>query len=252
MSYNINAQTMLDLLRQKQEYKSSETVYLKLTQGMHQLRFCPPWSEEGSPCRMIVQHGEFKDKEGNKRFPLCYQYVFDNISTIAKALVKRNLIQQADADMYQKMGCIFCGVSNIIKQTQGKQANKAFAKTSFFWNVVNRKDNKVYIFRTSGSAYDTILQFFGLYPNMFNPDNGIDFMITATGENLQRRYIYNAINNPTPIGIDLKELHDLDTAMGEGYKNLNEAIELILNTYPQMMNILGINPANVMTGTAQF
>lgn len=246
--FGINANALTELLKQSAEYTSSENIYLKMTQGVHQLRLCPPWSSEGTPCRMLYHHSGFQDKDGNKKLPLCYDYVFNNIPTIGKVLNEQKLIKQNDVDVYRKIKCIFCRVGEIIKNMQGKAANQTYPKKRYMWNIIDRKDGKNYVWGTSDTVFKNLLMFYSAYPALFNVDSGLDLSITATGEKLQRKYMIQVINNPTPLNYPVNEIHNLDIVMGEGYKNMNEAIELIMSSYPNMLQLLGINPAEIMIG----
>lgn len=249
MSYQTNANALFNLQQNSQQYAAQkDTTWLKLPQGSHRLRICPAWNEEGTPVRMIVNHQKFKSKDGYDRNPLCYQYAFDN-QNIAQALFNKNVLKKEDLEFYQKYGCPYCLVSNLVIQMNGKKNNKFYPKPTFLWNVVYRADSKIYKFSTSKKIFDNVAMFASAYPSMFNVDNGMDIAILATGDGMQRRYNSNLIPDPVPLGVDLttNKLHDLDIAMADGYRNLNETMELLLNTVPNLLPILGINPSQFVT-----
>lgn len=248
------------LLQQSQQYTSNADVtWLKFTPGTYKIRICPPWSSENTPVRMLVQHQGYKTKDGFIRMPLCWDYVFKT-ENIGNALIKRNpdgtinwtetAIKPEDIKFYQQYGCVYCKISEIHKNLQGKTAPRTYAKPIFVFNVLDRRDDKIYKWSCSRKQFEAISMFAGAYPTMFNENDGMDLMIMVSGEGLSRKYSLTPIANPIPLGVDLTKtpLHNLDQAMADGYRNLNETMELILNTYPNMLPILGINPATLMTG----
>jgi hypothetical protein len=247
MSIPINPHSLASLQKTKQEYSSSESIYLKLPAGLHQLRICPPWSQEGSVCRMIVSHSNYKNKDGNLRMPLCYRYCFTE-ENIALELKKRNVIKPEDLKYYGQFGCVYCRISDAKKAMEGKKANTTFARSAYFWNVINRTDGKVYVFRTGSGLLDAVTMMYGMYNKFFDINEGFDIMVNAVGEKLQRRYTYNPISNPTKLGVELDKLHDLDNVMADGYTNLSEALELIVASYPQMVQLLSLNTMAVPQG----
>src|SRR5438874_12066975 len=115
MSYQTNASALLNLLQSSQQYSSSgEITWLKFTPGTHRIRLCPPWSNEGSPVRMIINHNGYKNKEGFQRNPLCFNYVFNN-ENIINALKKganingqidwsKTVIKPEDIKFFQQYG----------------------------------------------------------------------------------------------------------------------------------------------------
>lgn len=251
MSFQTNASALMNLLQSSQQYASGgDSGWLKLDPGTHRIRICPPWSIEGVPTRLIVNHQGYKNKDGYQRNPLCFSYAF-NTENIATALVAKTVVKPEDLKFFGQYGCIYCRISDILINTQGKKNNKTFATPKFIFNVVNRADNKVYKWTASKKMFEGIAMYAGAYPYMFNVEDGMDLMLIATGSGLQRRYALNIIPDKCPLGVDLNvtPLHDLDATMADGYRNLNETMELILNSYPSMLNLLGINPNTIMTPT---
>lgn len=236
----INPNALKNLQQTKQLYSNSESIYWKCSAGLHPIRICPPWSEEGTPTRMLVSHSNYKTKEGNFRSPLCFNYAFTQ-QEIAIALKKKNVIKKEDLELFGKIGCVYCRISDTKKQLEGKKANNTYAKTGYLWNIVDRADNKVYVFRSGNGLLDAMNMMYSVWPKIFDVNEGMDIMVNATGEKLGRRYTYNLISNPTPLGVELNKLHDLDQCMADGYTNISEALELIVASYPQMVQLLSLN-----------
>lgn len=252
MSFQFNPNVFANLSNVSGQYSGGDKSWLKLTRGMHNIRVLGPWSEEGSPTRMIVNHHQYKDKDGNIRNPMCYHYCFTN-ENIMRPLMQRQLIKiPDDLQIFEKLGCILCRISEIKKNMEGKSDNNPYAKPTFLWNVIHRGNDGVFKFSTSGKKfYNFMLTASSAFRNMFDYNNGNDIIVNVTGEKKQTRYEYQIIPTPSPIGIDLNThpLHNLDDAMAQGYKNIHESVELIVNTYPNMMQLLGLQS---MSGNPAF
>lgn len=240
MTTPINIQTLLALKQTAQQYSSSESIYWKPTAGLHTVRVCPPWSAENSPTRMMVNHSEYKNKEGQLRMPLCYNYAFTE-RNIFEALKAKNVLKQLDAQVYGKIGCVYCRISEARIQMHGKKNNKTYARTRYAWNLLDRADGKVHVFNSGSGLLDAFTMMYSVWPRLMDINEGMDIMIQATGEKLQRRYTYNLITTPCPLGIELSALHDLDQVMADGYTPISDALDLIITSYPEMMQLLGLN-----------
>lgn len=249
-------QTIFDLVNSAQQFTNSETNYLKVNVGVHRFRFCPTWRQDELPVRLIIHHSEYKTKDGNIRLPLCYKYVFNPEDlTIFNILAnEKKVITKKEIELYQKYnGCIYCKISDVISNMFGKTNNKSYARKAYFMNVLNRADNTIKIWRVGDKIMRDLSTFAAAYPNMFDVNNGIDFMVSATGEKFQRRYMITPVLETCALGVDLNTvpLHDLDTAMADGYTNINTAMELIISSYPNVMPIIGLNPNDWLTNTVQ-
>ena len=252
MSFNPDVlKTLFD--KRDQYVNTSITQYLKLSAGIHQIRFCGPWNATcNTPIRFALNHGSFdfplKDKDGFGRQPLCMKYVFENpdiVNALISKLTKEKIV--ADYNIFTKEGCLGCRLQEIFKNS-GKKIK--FLKPNYYTNVILRSDGKCYVWNTPGAALDAIKMIYPMYPDLFDPNKGIDFNVSATGEKLSRKYVVSPINSPCPQGS--AELHDLDQVMADGYRSYSEMIELINNTYPQVLPMLGVTPNMVATPTTPF
>lgn len=241
-------QGLFGLQLSAQNYSSSDNIYWKPATGIHQIRVCPPWNpQQNEVTRMIVNHGGYKTDQGNMRMPLCFNYAFTE-RPIGLALKTKGVIKPEDLQLYGKIGCVYCRISEVKIQMEGKKNNPTYPKVRYMWNILDRKDNKIYVFNSGKGLLEAVQMMYGMNNKFFDLQEGFDLMCTATGEKINRRYSYSPIANPVPFGADIAGIHDLDTCMAEGYTNIGEALKLIVASYPQMVNYLGLNQMAVPIG----
>lgn len=251
--FQIDNKAIQSIFTQTQNYGSNNEYY-KFKTGAHRVRFCGPWSEEGIPFRMIYNHGSvgnnLKDSGGRERSPLCYNFIFKTVNEsgqfyIAKALANKIGVDKVKEayDNWQKFGCIGCKIADLMKSQ-----NKRFGSLKFMWNIVVRSEQdannpygKVYKWSTSKEQFTTLVNYYNMYNLLFDINQGYDMNVNATGEKLTRRYTITPIPSPCPQG-DVK-LFDLDQGMADGFCTLTETLEMVNNTIPEVLPLLGINPA---------
>ena len=245
--HSVNTEAMHQQFQDQQESKSVGNDWLKLKEGQHRLRIAPPWSEEGVPCRKIVNfHGY---EEGGKRCaPLSLRYIFDNPS-IARILANKKLITKTDLDLWKKHGDPMEKLAQTLKavlpEGDFKKLEKPWPKTQFLFNVVNRAGGKVYKWSQSSKFYETIMQQAAFSPLIFDAEKGNDFIITATGESLNRRYsVPLMIPQSCPLNIpDDVQLFNLDEVMAAGVKTFQQCVTLITQCKADWLQMARINPA---------
>lgn len=241
MSYEINPSILEQMFKNRKEYGGGGNNYFKPKSGITRIRFCGPWNATcNTPVRFILNHGSYtvslKDSAGNNRQPLCLKYVFENVA-IAQALKAKGKVTQDEYQKFTQFGCLGCRLKDLLAQSDPK---KKFLKAGYMWNVIDRTDGKCYIWTSSGQIFEAIKPLYDMYPKLFDTQVGYDFNLTATGEDKTRRYSVSPIVSPCPQGN--AQLHDLDQAMADGYKTFPEMIELINNTWPAALPLLGISP----------
>lgn len=250
--YAANNEAIQQQYQEEQEQSQRDSTWLKLPEGPSRLRICPPWSEAGLPCQKITTFNNVTDGD-KKTSILSYQYIFESPS-VMKYLGTQQLISRADYDAWSKHGDPFLVVAKRAKEvlTEGeyKKAKDLWPRTSFVWNIINRKDPsnpKVFKWSSSKKFYEAVMLQAGFCPNLFDPEQGFDFMITATGEGgtLNRRYGPPMfIPQPTALGMkDDDNLYNLDKELAQSVRPFAEYVQLLISNKAQLLQRLGIDPA---------
>lgn len=208
--------------------------WLKMKAEDYNLRVCPPWSEQGFTSRMIRNHNgpftsPFKTEDGYRCAPLCLKFLFsqDDISQICFDAEK---ITTKDYELFKEYGCPMCKLpEHYMSEDDRDAASPHWARLQYMWNVLNRGDMRVYKYSSSQKVFKTIDTQYKLDPDLFSATEGRDFLITATGENKERRYSTPAFH-PKPSAIpDGLKLYDLDKAMLKGVRGFDEIMWLVVN-----------------------
>jgi hypothetical protein len=207
---------------------SGDNQWLKMEAGSYTLRIGPPWSDAGLPTRKLVNHHGFTI-DGKQRAPMCYRFIFEN-EDIAKILVKINALSVEDWKAFKKYGCPGCILPQRIADQQGQDAaRELWPRTQFLWNVVNRKDGKLYSWSTSTKIYEVIRTNFKMDNDLFHPEKGRDLMIEATGSGMARRYGAPVFSpKSSPLGLDPYKPFNLDTAMAKGVITFAEFVAAVV------------------------
>lgn len=235
----INSEAYQKFYQQEQENAPGDSKnWLKLSVGTYTLRITPPWNEEGLPFRKRVNHNDYVNPDGRRCSPLCLDYVFSTPGT-AQYLVQKNLLSRKDYDSWSKHKCPMCQLATAIKALGRKDpvAYNLFPKTAYMWNVINRGQRteefpggRLFKWNTSKKFFDAVQAQFGVYPDLFDELKGFDFMLTATGENMQRRYSAPTfIPSPSALNYD-GEPYDLNDALAVGVKTFMEILECMAVT----------------------
>jgi hypothetical protein len=222
--------------------------WLKLTSGVTQLRITPPWSDEGSPYRKLINHNgpfnsPFMTPEGKRVAPLCLRYVFasgnEHLFEICEAGGK---LSGEDKTLFEEFGCPLCHLPQNLMATGNKDAaNQHWPRTQFIWNVIKREDGKLYKWSCSKKIATPIEATFNLYPALFDPKDGRDFQITATGEGKNRRY-EAPVFMPTNSDLAFEgNLNNLDDAMLIGVRGFDELVSLVVNNNTIVPNETKLN-----------
>lgn len=205
--------------------------WLKLNAGDTTLRICPPWSKEGTPYRKLVSHnGPFKAPfvtgEGKRVAPLCFRYLFGN-DHLAELALDAGKVGPDDSKLFAEFGCPLCVLPQTLNKAGAKDdANQHWPRTQYIWNVINRADGKLYKWSCSKKLATPIEATFKLYDQLFDPTEGRDFTVHATGEGSKRRYdppVFMPFNSD--LGFEGK-LNDLDDVMLIGIRSFDALIEL--------------------------
>lgn len=248
--YATNNQAIQDSFQEDKEESKRDSSWLKLKEGTHVLRICPPWSNAGQVFLKVVTFNNLKDSEDRNTSALCYDYIFKH-PAIMRLLGTQKLISKVDYEKYKQHGDPFLIVANRAKDflTEGeyKKAKGVWPSDKFVFNVVNRADAepKVYKMSQSRKFYDAIITMATHCPDMFDPEIGFDFTFQATGEQLNRRYTAPmVIPKPKPLDLpDTVELFNLDKELSMSCKPWGEYVNLLIANRPQLLQRLGLDPA---------
>lgn len=210
--------------------------WLKLHTKENVLRVAPPWSEEGSPFRKLLSHNgpfrsPFMTAEGKRVAPLCLRYLFaTDQQHLADIALDAGKITADDEKLVKEYGCPMCQLPITLKaDKKDKEAANHWARTQYIWNVVNREDGKLYKYSCSKKIATPIEAMFKMYPQVFDPVEGRDMTVVATGENETRRYdppVFAPFNSPLEYE---GELNDLDDVMLIGVRGFDEVLALAIN-----------------------
>lgn len=216
--------------------------WLKLKAEETVLRICPPWSEEGSPFRKLINHnGPFKTPymtpEGKRVAPLCFRFLFnsENEHLAEKAAAK---LGKDDKALFEEYGCPMCAMpQGIMKDTSidskaaKKKASGWWPKTQFIWNVIERSTGGLYKWSCSTKIATPIKSQWKLYPALFDPEEGRDLTIVGKDTENGRRYDppqFHPFNSPLDFD---GELNDLDDVMLVGVRPFDEVLALVISNH---------------------
>jgi len=215
MDFNFD-QMNADATNANQNSGNQEQIYAKFKQGAHRIRIVPQGNEvEKLPYLKIQQHSlRVIDEQGNKqfRFVMCWNYVFEKFNSIGKYLAGVQKLVKEDVQLYKVYGCPFCRAMHAMDSAgmPKTEARDLSPKVSYTFNIIIREqgvNSIVKVWNASNKQFDAVMQVFKLYKdmnlNLFDPTNGYDLALQATGEALQRRYTVNVI--PAPVAIGLAE-----------------------------------------------
>lgn len=233
MTQQYHAVKSEELQKQMAEDKQGggDSAWLKLAEGTHTLRICPPFAEDGVPYRKAEIFQNLTGQDGKKIHPLSFDFFFSN-GRLAKYLVQQKKVTKIDFDLWKKHGDplkkLAEAVSTLGDKSEG--AKKLWPSKKFFFNVVNRQDGKVYKMQQSKKFFEAVEAQFKMSPNLFDPNTGFDFMITATGSGFQRRYSAPIfIQNPTPLNTQ-GTLHNLDDVLANSVYGYHVVLEAMAST----------------------
>lgn len=243
---------------------NSTSGWLKLKQGSHTLRLCPRWNDEtievdgekvSIPYRTAEQHPMFT--KGDKKYvPQCLDFIFNDENLTKKAYLA-GVISKEDYDKWEITGCPMCVIANALLQVReadsrknktAKKDDKDFQKfissKRYYYNILVRPENKVYMAGKSQEFQDTIsAAVAGPYPDLFDAKNGHDFQTNATNEGQQRRYSPPMIfPKGTPLNMAKGEkLYDLDDAVIGGIRTYDELVDLIMTNHTIIVQRSGVD-----------
>jgi hypothetical protein len=228
--------TLADNAEKKDTGSKDFGEWLKLESGETTLRICPPWSAEGSPFRKLRNHnGPFKTPymtpEGKRVAPLCFDFLF-SASQAHLAEIAAPKLGKDDRKLFEEYGCpMDCLAQYLVKHEDKKAASGWWPRTQFIWNVINRANGGLYKWSCSQKIATPIEAMFKMYQQVFDPEEGRDFTIKATGEGSDRRYeapVFHPYNSPLDFD---GELNDLDDVALIGVRPFDEVLGLVISNH---------------------
>lgn len=209
--------------------------------GRYVFRLAPPWSEEGTPCRKIVNHNDpfnapLKNAEGRRVAPLCLDYVFSH-ANIAGKLKDLGVIGADDLKAYKAYGCPLCMLPRNLKRTgvYDKEQHKDYwPKTQYIFQGVlvsqpsdgSDEVGELHLYSVTKQRFDDINLVYQEYPQLFDPAEGRDMIITATGPKDRTRE-YKITFSMKASKMAEVELYDLDLVMRKGAYSFEQMMEIL-------------------------
>ena len=200
---------------EKERPSGQRTNYLKLSAGNTAVRLLPSIEPANPlPYRLLRSH-RMKNRSDRWRNPLYGKFLINN-EVVLQAALEAKLITDADVDMYSAFEDPFVKIA-IEGKAAGLKKNsysKGWADTRFVFNAFRRDDPaNVGVLTVSKTMRDQIGAVLKQYPELFDPDNGYDIMITGNGlDGKARRYLgVMAARDPSPVGMEWEsKATDLD------------------------------------------
>ena len=206
-----------------------DNAWLKLTTGTHTLRLAPPFGPDGIPYRKCESFPNLIGPEGRKIAPVAFDFLFSS-RRLSELAVKAKKITKVDFELWKKHGDPMRKLAESVANIDKEAAKKLWPRKVFYFNVLNRQDGTMKKWQQSKKFFETVETQFKLTPSMFDPTIGYDFMITATGDGINRRYSSPIfIQNPAPLNFE-GELHDLDDVIIKGVYTYHQVLESMATT----------------------
>lgn len=215
--------------------EKKKSMWMKFGEpGNYIVRIVPEGNEEEQTFfkESIMHNLGLGDKGWPIKF-LCWNFIQDNVVTVAQPLANEGLLKGEDYNRFQKHGCPGCEAfkfmvsNNVDKETRGK----LYPKVSYYFNILNRHDDQIHVWGTSEKIAKQILGHIKTYKdvgqNIIHPDNGFDFKVVAQGVGNNRRYEVYVIPQQAPLD-----------AKGETAYNLNKPVSLDFKSYQESINVL--------------
>ncbi|MEM3145997.1 MAG: hypothetical protein QW838_02940 [Candidatus Nitrosotenuis sp.] len=187
-----------DLLRE-----AEDTIFLRLEEGTHQLRICPPF--DGHHIT-VKQAGHYLFG----RYYMCLNDLFKREKTDALLMrtVEGGILSKEDFADWKKLGCPACKLD--------EKDGKGRTNIRCLWNTVHRdRGNKVYVWSTSLRRAKTIANTYSFFKekfgvNIFDVEAGFDLLISVSGRGIFKRYgDIQFIQRAVPLGVPVDALHNL-------------------------------------------
>jgi hypothetical protein len=175
-----------------------------------------------------------------------------------------------DFAKYQQFGDPFVSTMVALKNAGvSLPQGKAFwPQTRAVFNVINRADNKVYLWEASKTAFEEIMGHFGKlndegefepgeYPEMFNAEDGFDIVIIGNGEDGKaRRYkSYTPARKSSELGEFDGEPYDLLNQVVRRVSSWDDRARQLFASYAPQAALAGITPEtwglNAVTGAGE-
>lgn len=231
--------------------------YLKLPEGLANLRIVPVGNKEESKYFKKFRRHELPIVESSGQrsvFVLCWKHIAENKVGLANRLAAEQRLTEDDAKLYRRFGCPICKAQQaaIASQRIPKDTtNRMWPGEKYLWNVINRADNKLYIWTTSMTLGELINsqidKFMRAGINPLDIRSGFDYEILATGNKLSRRY-KNGMFMPIPTPLFPKESgltehnitpFDLTEVALRSFKSYQDTIDVLIETYGNVLNSFG-------------
>lgn len=228
------------------------SIYLKLTPGLHKIRIVPAGNDiDKMPFRKLVQHN-WQNVDKTPVFSMCWNYIYNNPTTVAQPLLKEQKLTKDDILLYKKHGCPMCkGLEVLDRAGLSKEAKQPlFPRDSYIWNVLLRpKDNPksggdLFVWNTSTKIWQSIIitikEMKSTGIDILNTESGFDWTIQADGEGLTRRYNVNAFPAPKPLMLDAdKRPHNLVEVGNQSFKSYQDTIDTLKGKYGKVFMSIG-------------
>lgn len=233
------------------------TDYLKMPEGMNTLRILPVGNkEEQKYFKKFRRHELPMIQAGHQNtiFVLCWKHLAQNKVGLANRLAAEQRLSEDDAKLYRRFGCPICKAQDgliasgrIPKET----TNRLWPGEKYLFNVINRNDNKVYVWTASMTQGELVTasvdKFMKAGLNPLDIRSGFDYEILATGNKLSRRY-KNGMFMPIPTPLFPKETgltennitpHDLTEVALRSFKTYQDTIDVLIETFGTVLNSVG-------------
>jgi hypothetical protein len=226
-----------------ESYDGTKSSWLKIGVGEHRLRICPPYDEKGVFYNVRVRHKRMEDDAGLNYFPHCFDHLFDTKqAAFAKYVMDIGRLTKDDFAAWKKYGCPICSVrKKLLSLDATANVDKLKTDRQGIFNVIDRADGQLYIYSSGITILKSILAQYNAYPDLVDVDKGLDFVLNATGQLLQRRYQGpNFIPSPTPLGLaEGVELNNLDAAVASGVQPYDLVVELVKRNLKDQVGLIG-------------
>jgi hypothetical protein len=231
--------------------RKGDTNYLKLNAKDTQIRILP-----GDPLFVVVRQNMTKTA-GRFNTSLDFGSIFDNVELHNAALAQQRITAD-DFEKFQQFGDPFTGTMMAIRDAEIKlPKGKAFWPGSkVLFNVINREDNKVYLWEASKTAFEAIMTLVGSvdketgefsagqYPELFDADTGFDIIVTGNGlEGMARRYkAFTPVRESSEVGEFEGEPYSLIEKAALKVQDWDSRARQMFASYGHFAALVGITP----------
>jgi hypothetical protein len=240
-----------------QAAQTTKTPFLKLSANDSRIRLLGPKDPAVFPLPYLKYRFHKFQKGKYENEALDFDFLFSD-PALTQLAIKAGKVTQADyqkwqryqADPWSHAGSVQQGLGITGEVAKEMKAPYLFPNTKFAYNVIDRKDGKIYLFCAGKEMHE---KFEGFYSgpederfDIYDEESGHDILIKANGESgLKRRYTsVMAAPKPSPAGeVNEAQMTDLQAFVVGRAIGWDAKVHALFNTHGEWVrNKLKLTP----------